>query len=477
MEIEVNSSSLIDSPFDPKASGFFVFDDDQVDDFVNDIKFGLSTCYLVSGYRGVGKTSFIKKVEHLINNPKKSKGDKPPDNKKEIKGHEKEGTSTPENKVLFVYTNFAKHDRHTHLIRKLIRELFLTYRKSKKYDEEKDDEFKIGFELLYQRTFKDITETNEDNLTRVQEFSLKVNPVKTILKVFTLCAPLILFVPWYVALIRVRFGTVLDFINENLIPMGLFVWAIINTLKLRYTFSRKKTIVQNVSTKSLFDDEIAGTLFFDVLKKLKNQNLKVVFVLDELDKVPSSDLDLLVSELKPYLVCGHANFIVVGGQDFYYKFDNDDNIDDAVLSSIFSKVYHIPLSSAAALRRIFDESIISEKNVKDPIVKKQLDDLVNYLIFTSRLVPRRFITRLRQNIIWKEDKAFLTNHKVPSYVSSCEAVIKLIDSIDDNKLSDETSGAIRDYVLMKMYIHAQSVFKLKTKSVSRKTFVYEESES
>src|SRR5687767_4348027 len=115
MEFEINASNLFDSPYTKEMNSIFTFDDVVLADLANDICYGNPTCYLVSGYRGVGKSSFIKKLECKIDEKLLSE-------EKLSKKH-----------VLFVYTSFAKYQSQSYLIRKLIRELFLKISSTEHY--------------------------------------------------------------------------------------------------------------------------------------------------------------------------------------------------------------------------------------------------------------------------------------------------------------------------------------------------------
>jgi Cdc6-like AAA superfamily ATPase len=451
MEIEINASALVDSPFTASNQELFEFDPGQVEDFINDITYGPPTSYLVSGYRGVGKTSLIKKVENSIQT---NDSDQP-------------GT-TESQEVVFVYTSFSGPDDY--LVRKLIRELYLKVSLTDSYTNleegsNKEIEFTKEFQLLYQRTFKEILESNDEINSAESILSISTDPIKLFKSVAKLMAPVVFLTFW----------NVIIFLNLNLAnfikwlaPLVLLLWTAINLLSLKYSFERRKHSMVKKSTRTLFDDEIASTLFVDTLKRFQTYNFKVVFVLDEVDKVQSQDVDKLITQLKPFLVGGLASFIVVGGQELYYRFDSDADVDDSILSSLFSKVFHVSLSSAAQLRSIFYRSIIDKEYLKllsEPD-KLKLDTLVYYYIFKSRLIPRRFISLIRQNIFWNHNKAFLSDSKIPSDASKCREIIKSIEEVDDRKVSSSNYSAIRDYVITKMYIKSSVILSTSSASLS-----------
>src|SRR6266498_2567872 len=106
MKIEINHNLLSDSPLNDKNKPLFTTINKSAGDLIEDIVNGNPTCYLVSGYRGAGKSSFIKQIETEI---------------KKIK-------PLDDNEIVFVYTNFSGYSDQTFLLRKLIRGLYQAIR-------------------------------------------------------------------------------------------------------------------------------------------------------------------------------------------------------------------------------------------------------------------------------------------------------------------------------------------------------------
>lgn len=458
MEVEINYKNLSESPYSKANADAFTFNEGQVEDLLNDLSLGSPTCYLVSGYRGVGKTSLIKKVED------------------QLSSRLNEGTDrqSQEPEIVFVHTSFARYETRTHIVRRLIRELYLKIEKNNVYlsINDKEHDFKQKFEMLYQQTFKEVSVTTSHSTSNETTVKTEISVIDALKKAGVQIVPLLALIPWY---IWPFLKDETNWFNRWVVPIGLVLWSVINIVNVSISDVRKKISLRGLFTKTLFDDEIAGTLFFDVLKNLQRFNLQAVFVLDELDKVPTKELDSLINELKPYLICGHANFVVVGGQNLYYKFNEDDNVDDAVLSSLFAKVFHVQLSSPVLLKNYINSKVIA-KDAFDKLSndhKEKLEELIDYLIFASRLVPRRFVTLLRQNIYWKNKIAYLTDDRLPKNANLSRRIIDTIDKLDDEKIAAENPPAIRDYIIMKMYIKCYNLFKEKTHTINKKSFVDE----
>ncbi|MGC3947999.1 MAG: ATP-binding protein [Chryseolinea sp.] len=447
MEVEFNANNLVDYPYSSAHDHLFVFNEQQVEDFVNDLTLGSPTCYLVSGYRGVGKTSLIKKVEAEI----------------EKINWEKVKTILPPADTVFVYTSFSGRESKTHLIRNFIRQLYLKIEKTSRYQQlqKSHNTFAKRFDMLHLQTFKEVLETSNTTHARERTISSDFSLTLFIQKVASQVAPLLALIPWYFAVVL---DLSLHWMVQWLVPIGSVVWTMVNLVSVQLSYVSKKTDEHGLYTKTLFDDEIAGTLFLDVLRDLQQLKFRITFVLDELDKVNVSELEELIRELKPYLVCGHCNFIVVGGQNLYYKFNEDDALDDSVLSSLFSKVYHVSLASPIELRDLFNKKIL-QANVLPALVetdKAKLDAQLDYIIFQSRLIPRRFVTRLRQRMFFQSGRALFTSDErlIPS--ERHRTLIQAIDTIDDKRLQGEYPPAIRDYILMQLYILCSSYFRMHT---------------
>jgi hypothetical protein len=464
MEIEINPSALSDSPYALKNSGKFEFDDIQIDQFVNDITLGPPTCYLVSGYRGVGKTSLIKKVEEKIKdlqNPTASR------DKMQAKDPRSET-----DQVLFVYTSFAKID-FRHLIRKLIRELYLQYSQLSEVKTSGgaaiDESFNDEFETLYQRTFNDISHTTINSTTKERTSQVELSFTKLLKQIILNFLPILMLIVWYMTHLLSDF----TWLYNYLVPICLIIWALANTVSLQWSMRKNKTIEKAHATRSLFDNEIAGTHFFAILRRLNDMGIKTIFVLDELDKVDNDSINSVISELKPYLIGGYASFIVIGGQTFYYKMNNEDKLNDSLLSTVFSKTFHVPLMSSVVLRRLFRNSIAASGKYEQlgSEDKAKLDAFLDYTILKSRLIPRRFISLLKQNLIWKNNLAYLSDESVPGVAQQCKRIIETIDKYDDSKVSVENSGAVRDHILMSLYIRTHELLHQRSGSISKEAFV------
>lgn len=461
MSIIINHKVLSDSPFNGNHENFFVFNQDAIDDIVHDIYLGQPTCYLISGYRGSGKTSFIKKVEI--------------DLQTKIRAN---NTDTSFKHIFFVYTNFSRYESQTYLLRKLIRGLFFSMTSTenkdifdsiKRMDESKSIENRISttIETLFLRTFHDISSSRKFSSEENIGIDLKIN-FKKILKIFLkIVLPIFVLIFW-------SLNTKLNWFNLSSIFDYLIIVlsggvSIFNAVDLSLSFQFSTSKKKEFSKKTLYDDEIADYHFNNILKLLSDNKFKVVFVLDELDKVEDKDADKLIKEMKPYLVSGLSSFIVVAGQQLYYKYYSSQSDDDSVLSTLFSRMVHISLFPISQLQQIFKSiSLLSdEKEIE------QIQPYLDYLKYKSKLVPRRFINLIRQEITWTKEKAeavFNPTENMQNY-SKYSKILSIIQNIYEKEIESSFDEALCDYFLMQLFIKTERILRL-----SSRNFVFTKSD-
>ncbi|WP_257658747.1 RagB/SusD family nutrient uptake outer membrane protein [Parapedobacter lycopersici] len=398
MDIKINTENLIDSPYSESKKSAFVFEDDEfLEQIIQELKNAHPSVFLVSGYRGVGKTSFVVRVaEHL-------KADH-----------------------IFASINVAKYEGYPHLVKRLIRQLYLSfdaYTKKQNVDQELIDEFA----LLYDRTFNDVV---NNQLIREQEENKLEHTAALNLKK--------LFLPIAFALITV-INLGLDLIpsrltNTILAITGL-IWSTLTTWKLAIKKTATETNTNESSRKSLYDDEIAEHYLLEILKKINENKTKVLIAFDELDKHDNiTDVMRIIDDLKPLLLSGRANFFVIAGQQLSYHYEEAAMKENEVISSIFSKTIHIPFLSQATLKSYCLNLLIEEKDKKNELVLDFLDSMILH----SRRIPRILVNLIRSNLQWQNNEAYLVLDEIKSSEHSRNA--KLLSSL--SKVTDQTLSKI-----------------------------------
>ena len=449
MRVQINNKMLSDSPYSESNKDLFIPLHEYTHNFIQDIKNGPATCYFISGYRGAGKSSFINRIKAEFEKPNT---EETKDIWTKFKTWLQQLVKKPKNEefeeVVFVNVNFSRYHNQTNLLRKLIRGLYLklkkldSFKKLKKSEKYKSSEnqFVLGLEELYEKTFYDTSHNSVKSSKKefVTSFNIQIQLLKLILAVvlFTICT---------VDLINNSISEeVLDVIGEMLSVVLIF------TLTFKITYSRVKK--DDFNRKSMYDDEIADYHFDRILRELKDKGYRIVFVLDELDKVEKTEMNKLLKEIKPYLVSGEASFIAVAGQKLYYKYEQAKSKDDDILSSIFSKFIHISLFSREEFRILFDKLLIGGDRLSD-MEKEYLNQYIDFLIFESKKVPRKFISLIRHNLIWNQKDSFLEFTITDRY----SRILDVIDELEDEINREGFNSATRDYLSTQLYIESHQV--------------------
>jgi hypothetical protein len=444
MEVTIDHTKLSDTPLsDPKESQFAVRSGITL--LAEDILFGRPTCYLISGYRGAGKTSFIKQVEFKISEIEK--------------GLIKDNSEQTNRQTIFVYVNLAYYHPTNKLLRKLIRELYHSLKDLPPFIKRESDEklkpvherYAILLGKLYDQTFYDISESSVKKEELENTYSKENNYTSWIY----------LFLPLLFAFLFMGHMTFKGEGFKNKIDwLGLIVSLIVQCATI-IKFVKKKTYTEKdsdeLTRRSLYDDDIADYQLSEILRKLQHA-YRVVFILDELDKQEIEEQRKSLAELKPYLVSGMASFVMVAGQDLYYEYDNSKVTDDGILRSLFARIVHVPLFSYEQAEKLLFDHLLSKKLDITKENKILIQNYCHFLFFYSRGVPRTFISHLRQNLSWFDGVATITisdnteNYKIHTLLN------KFIDAtITKQIIPLGLDAAMNDYYRIQFYRISQYI--------------------
>lgn len=452
-----------------KEEDIWQFNKQRISSLADEIINSNSTSLLISGFRGVGKTSFIHKLQELVTTAK-----------------------TNEN-IIFVKLNFSKYEEYKYTIRKLIRNLFLEIEKSPYWPRKKGFKQqlirlwnKIPFvkkwevshqlgktecevlESLYANTYLKVSE----QLTIKKERSEKTSAVSK----FTSGT-----IPKVLGLIIASGGSLVLFMQASFLKYSseaawvLLLFALYQLFDITYTvtITNANTRTSQIDRTSLYDDEIADYLFGKVIAMLKENHIRVVFVLDELDKIQKeADINKVINELKPVLLSGDCNYILVSGQDLYYQYFKSSTENDPVISSIFSRFHHVELPTNSLTR--LDNIIVLPEDGEELSREEQdfIYDFKHALIFDAHRLPRRLISVLRKAISpystsWEEDVAvvempvsdrrkFVWKSKMEAAISDTVEALAIDDVVFENK-------PITDLFIDQFYMWANEIVLLEEK--------------
>ena len=422
MKIEIDSKKISSSSelFDSHIE----FNED-ISKILNQLEqqllYGNNSCFLISGYRGTGKTTLIRTLENKIT----------------------------DNKIIFINLNCSKYESYTLVLRKLIREIHLTLSSKKKYNLIKDKDLITNIKLLYEHTFYEVLNTK--NTKNLNEFGSKVQMNFSLKDMVKRLLPM-------VAVTLSSLNISFNFMPVILKNYNIFIfiismcWFVKDTLKLDSYFEKTKTSLEEINRKSLYDDEIAEYHLKNILKGLKKENIKVVFVFDELDKIEDeSEMIKIISDLKPLLLSDLASFFVIAGQRFYYKFLNSSTLDDSIMTSIFSKEIHVPLTNYENLKKFIYLCINDSLNEK----KLELfEKYISSLTLNSYGIMRRFINLILQDIRWSDKKSYLYIDENNESIYDAEIeMLDLLTKIIKNEIQNTGYDyGIKDFLSYQLFI-------------------------
>lgn len=417
--VEVDAGLLKDAaqnqstPFD----GYF-YNDDEVQQLVADLQGPNPTCYMVTGYRGTGKSSLINRIYN----------------------------STDKQSVLFVTSNFSRYDDRKSLLRKLFRDLYLEVDKSETISKKLGDNILKDLELRYDQTFEDIriVKTNSRSWLKEREAVIDVTNLINI--------SLTIVLPFIIATLPLVFFSGGESWKQYSLSAAAAVAGFAGAFS--YTRRKKKTKEKRRETtrESMYDDEIVDYHFHQILGRIREAGVNLVFVLDELDKVEHSKLQLLLKDMKPFFVSGDANFIAVAGQRLFYQYYMSQSDEDALLASLFTKFIHIRLMPT---RSMLEMGYTLCKQEQDKEVEQGLENYLIQKIFRAKRVTRSFIGQLRREITWENDKAYLqyTEAETADLYADIISVLEILES--DEILVERAEGALKDFYTMQIYRASQ----------------------
>lgn len=357
-----------------KVKGHFAGRKDEVSKLTNDLLNREEGAILISGYRGVGKTSFVYKC--LSNALVNEKG------------------------ALVVLLNAPQlQDDDGKVVKNLIRRLYSaiknedTVKRNLKEDLETLYRKAVSKEFSLQQVFQKQAEMSvSSNKEQGIDISISERDWRTI----------VLITSWSLAMILQLFpATDWSWFNKIVplllalpVPFGFSLWY-----KKKKVKEEKKSLFG--SAKELYEfDNSAGNLesdLRDLHEQLYNGGHKVVYVIDELDKLANAQAALdIFSKLKNLFTLSKALFIIIGDEELYSKASvktSSQNGFRAKEYTYFTHKYFIARPSWTDLSDYIDE-IVDKKEIDEP----SYSNLKHALLFESQNDFFDLLERIRDRI-------------------------------------------------------------------------------
>lgn len=144
-----------------------------------------------------------------------------------------------------------------------------------------------------------------------------------------------------------------------------------------------------------------------------NMHIKLAFIFDEMDKMETTEQEELVKQLKNLFLERHTIFLLVTSKEFYYRWLDEQRLEDAVLGSYFSWIKIVPLFTSKETTLMLERLV--QLDASHGSISEQehifLTNLALYLTHKARGVPRDIIRELQTMRLWLRDnrQAYLTD--------------------------------------------------------------------
>jgi hypothetical protein len=409
-----------DVPFYPPVSensdqGNFVGREKEVLPLINDILRKKSGSILVSGYRGVGKTSLVYKA--LFEVKKKQENT--------ILIFLNGNQLKDDHDVDYISGNSKKIDQKK-VLENLIRRLYATFEENCANEEieENTDQIKKLYRKTMAKEFRKV-ETNIENheflhgieKKETLEFSLNESNLKELM---------IVFFSFFFAVV-IQFTDILPtkFWN-NIIPL-ILIFHVPFSIKYISNIEKKH---KEEDTKRFQEEEIyqfdnnIGNLEFDLEKIHRDLSLnkkKLIYVIDELDKIGTEEVKEIFNYFKNLFTLSDAQFIFICGEDLYNKIyginntKNSSSEEDSYRPkeyTYFTSKFFLSRPVSKDLEAFF-ENIVEDRKIEDGEDETYFDVLKRSLLFESKNDFYDLKTYIRSRITnFEDEKPIIEYNKI-----------------------------------------------------------------
>lgn len=327
---------------DDKSPGYFVGREQEIKGLKNVIGENDSSAVLISSVRGVGKTSFVHKALSELSN------------------------------ICPIFVNIghalANADGDEGKVLKTKKLILISLIRATRFNKEFENDQKL--EDLYKRCFGKYQEENneaeETDTTKKISITGEIKTdTKTLAQLFSVA---LVISSLYIE------NTVLRTIQGFLGIFVLFLSVRVEKQWIKSIFKKKSVVIDN-STEYL---EIE---FENWLREQKSKSKKIVFVVDELDKIEEKESFQMIKEYKNLFNRSFAHFIFISSQRAFELIneDREKNAEDGgIFPTLFTHVFYLSLPKSDELRIYLNEILV----LRD-IVEDKKDELINYLLFRS----------------------------------------------------------------------------------------------
>ena len=362
----------INAPTSDNETGHFYGRQKELNLFVSELSRRKNGSILVSGHRGVGKTSFVYKalwnlkkqtdnvIPVLLNASQlgvlsKNNDD---DSKSQVK--------ILENLIRRLYSNTKNSSLNAHIKKEIA-------------------------DLYFKSVASEYNKIIENEIKEVREKSQQVSKKLTITLKSIVCFSLIAILLTVLELNKIQLPKLLE---NDIIPFIKVVFYFLPAFYIsrKFYYYRKEQKTASAKTVYNFDNNI-GNLeeeLCEIHNKIKKEKYKIVYVIDEMDKIQITEFKALIRFFKNFLTISNAIFIFISGEQAYSLEENrcEDDKDDhrSLPYTYFTSKYFLARPSWDDLKFFLEEifEIKSETEKGEENKKKTLNDLIRSLCFDAK---------------------------------------------------------------------------------------------
>jgi serine/threonine protein kinase len=341
--------------------------DGLVTDLASRVRHSRGGTFLVTGFRGVGKTTLVMRALEQL-----------------------EAGPAPANRILSVSLSVARSTKTDQLLFAIVRRIFETLSDSGELDR-LPPQTRHALLVAYMRTSLSFKETQSDSHQTSAGLNVGVGSGNLVKAVANIAVP-------SVSLSANR--------SQSLATEAAFLAY--SETDVEYDLMRIVSLVDKAHAGAGGHGGHGGRRrsWRRLIKRGRvagSPRLHLIIVLDEVDKLTVDDVGLatveqLISGIKNILTMPGVHFLVVAGPDLHDRAVSDVARGNGVYESVFGWRLYVPCVWQAPEQLIAD--IVSEQDRGADGVQS----LVQYLRFKARGIPRRLLQELNDFVVWEQDR-------------------------------------------------------------------------
>ena len=239
-------------------------------------------------------------------------------------------------------------------------------------------------------------------------------------------------------------------------PVKTAVMAVVPTIGYKTSKDWNEKMDRTISLLDYDEDRAEEDLgqFIDMLAEPRPYNdrmvrVKLLFIFDEMDKMEAREgQDVLIRSLKNLFLRRHAVFLLVTSKEFYYMLLEDRKKEDSILGSYFSAVITVPMFSSANTQLLL-ENLLADTSGLSLQEQALISNLAKYFTYRARGLPREVMREIRSLQRWAPRllQSYLTDRSVLPGVIQLYALIQ--DALENLNSQAETDSSEKENLLLR----------------------------